>query len=420
MLKKVLLTNIYSGKTVEVLVEADTDERAILASGKAPNETAKVIDISGLDAWLQKNTSPKPSLDERVAFFSGLARCLDRNISTLKSLQLIAGQLRSPRYRGAIAEIASDISSGDRFSDALAKHPDLFSDETLALVRAGEESGRLSEIFYQIANSQKKTLRILKKLKSGLIYPAIVLVLAVVVVIVMSFTLVPAISKLYSSMNVNLPVATRIMMAFSDILLKQPWMAILPFVGLYYFFKNWGKIYSIPQVQRAFLGIPTIGTILLKAAATVSFRVLATLLQANVRILTALEITAASAPHVDFREFFLRVRSHIAEGSSLPEAFLLESHWLGQDGRIISAMVQIAAETGSANELLDQLASDYEEELDNISNQIDKIIEPFTLVAMGTIVGFLIYAIYGPIFNLSNVVLPKRPGQQPPAAQMPR
>ncbi|MCX7713157.1 MAG: type II secretion system F family protein [Chthoniobacterales bacterium] len=420
MLKKVLLTNIVSGKTVEVFVEADSDERAILASGKAPNETAKVQDVSGIDEWLIKTTSSKPSLDERVAFFAGLARCLDRNISTLKSLQLIAGQMKSPRYRGAIAEIASDISSGDRFSDALAKHPDLFSDETLALVRAGEESGRLSEIFYQIANSQKKTLRILKKLKSGLIYPAIVLVLAVVVVIVMSFTLVPAISKLYSSMNVKLPLATIIMIGFSNILLKQPWLAILPFVGLYYFFKNWGKIYSIPSVQKFFVGLPTVGKILQKAAATVCFRVLATLLQANVRILTALEITAASAPLIDYREFFLRVRVHISEGSSLPEAFLQESHWLGSDGRIISALVQISAETGSANELLEQLASDYEEELDNISNQIDKIIEPFTLVTMGAIVGFLIYAIYGPIFNLSNVVLPKKPGQQPPAAQVPR
>jgi len=242
-----------------------------------------------------------------------------------------------------------------------------------------------------------------------MIYPAIVLVMAVGVVIVMSFTLIPAISKLYASMNVSLPWATLMLVAFSNLLLKQPWMAAIPVVGLFYFFKKWGKIYSIPGIQRTFIGMPTIGPLIRKSAATVSFRCLATLLQANVRIMSALEITAASSPHIDFREFFLRVRHHVSDGTSLPEAFLMESHWLGEDGRIIAAMIQIAGETGSATEMLDEVATDYEEELDTMANQIDKIIEPFTIMTMGSLVGFLIYAIYGPIFNLSQVVLPKKP-----------
>lgn len=391
-----------------MLVAANTDEKAILGAGKAPNETAKVLTLDGVDGWLQQATGKKPTLDERVSLFAGLARCMSRNISTSKSLQLMAGKMKSPIFRGAIAEIAADISGGDKISDAMANHPDIFPEETLALVRAGEESGRLPEIFLQIANTQKKTVRIIKKLKAGLIYPAIVLVMAVGVVIVMSFTLIPAMSKLYASMNVQLPLATRIMVGFSDLLLQQPWIAAIPCIGLYYFFKKWGKIYSIPNVQRTCIGIPSIGTLIRKSAATVSFRCLATLLQANVRIMTALEITAASAPHIDFREFFLRIRNHVADGTSMPEAFLMESHWLGEDGRVIATMMQIASETGSANEMLDEIASDYEDEVDTMANQIDKIIEPFTIIVLGSVVGFLIYAIYGPIFNLGNVVLPKK------------
>jgi type II secretory pathway component PulF len=416
MLKKVILTNNATGRSHETIVDTDTDAKALVGAGKAPNETAKVSAIGGADEIVQRLSAKKPTLDERVAVFGGLARCLDRNISTIKSLELQTGRVKSPRYRGILAELAHQLSIGEKLSDAMAAFPDAFPDDVLALIRAGEESGRLAEVCNQIANSQRKTVRILKKLKTGMIYPAIVLVLAVSVTIAMSFTLVPAIAKLYGSMNAKLPLATIVMMKFSDLLIHQPYLAILPFIGLGLLFKNWGKIYARPGVQRFAIRIPTVGVIIRKSAATISFRALAMLLHANVRISTALEITAASSSHIYYREFFTRVRNHVIEGLDLPESFLMESHWLGEDGRTISAVMQIASETGSANEMLDEIATDYEDELDTIANQIDKILEPLTMIAMGVMVGFLVYAIYGPIFGLSKVILPaKKPVATAPA-----
>jgi type II secretory pathway component PulF len=408
MLKKVTLTNNATGRSLETIVDTDTDAKALVGAGKAPNETAKVTAIGGADEFVHRMSAKKPSLEERVAVFSGLARCLDRNISTIKSLELQTGRVKSPRYRGILAELAHQISIGEKLSDAMTAFPDAFPDDILALIRAGEESGRLSAVCDQIANSQRKTVRILKKLKTGMIYPCIVLVLAVAVTIAMSFTLVPAIAKLYGSMHAQLPFATIAMMWFSDVLIHQPYLAIVPFIGLGLLFKNWGKIYAQPPVQKFIITLPTIGVIIRKSAATVSFRALAMLLQANVRISTALEITAASSSHIYYREFFTRVRNHVIEGLDLPESFLMESHWLGPDGRTISAVMQIASETGSANEMLDEIATDYEDELDTIANQIDKILEPVTMVIMGVMVGFLVYAIYGPIFGLSKVILPAK------------
>ncbi|HVE15847.1 MAG TPA: type II secretion system F family protein [Chthoniobacterales bacterium] len=415
MLKKVTLTNIATGRSHDTVVDTDTDAKALVGAGKAPNETARVSAIGGADEFVQRMSAKKPSLDERVAVFGGLARCLDRNISTIKSLELQTGRVQSPRYRGILAELAHQISIGEKLSDAMAAFPDAFSDDILALIRAGEESGRLSAVCSQIANSQRKTVRILKKLKTGMIYPALVLVLAVGVTIAMSFTLVPAIAKLYGSMHATLPFATVAMMKFSDLLIHQPYLAIVPFIGLGLLFKNWSKIYARPPVQKLAIALPTVGVIIRKSAATVSFRALAMLLQANVRISTALEITAASSSHIYYREFFTRVRGHVIDGLDLPESFLMESHWLGPDGRMISAVMQIASETGSANEMLDEIATDYEDELDTIANQIDKILEPLTMVVMGVMVGFLVYAIYGPIFGLSKVILP----QKPPVATAP-
>jgi type II secretory pathway component PulF len=408
MLKKVALTNVYTQKTFDVVVDTDEDQKAVLGAGKAPNETASVTDITGADEMIHRITSKQPDLTEMVNFFSGFGRCLDRNISTIKSLELMAPRLKSPRYRGAVAEIASRISAGERLSDAFAAHPDLFTDDTIALIRAGEESGQISEVFKQITSGRQKSLRILRKLKGGLIYPAIVLVLATAVVIIMAFTLVPAISKLYTSMGAVLPLATRVMIWFSDTLIERPYLVLIPIGLITLLFKYWPNIYRTPAIQIALTRVPTLGNVIRKSAAMVSFRALALLLQSNVRIVTALEITAKTSNHVEFEQFFLKVRDHIVEGLSLPESFLMESWRLGPDGRTIAAVVQMAGETGGVNEMLDEIAADYEEDLDAIASQIDKIMEPVVLVMMGFIVGGLVYAIYGPIFNLSKVILPQR------------
>ncbi len=419
MLKKVVLTNIHTLKSSELVVDTADDAKAILGAGKAPNETATVADITGLDETIHRATSKRPGGDELVIFFAGMARCLERNISTTKSLELLASRMKSPRYRGAIAEISNSILGGDKLSDCFAMHPDLFTENIVALVRAGEESGQISQVFQQIANTQGKAEKVLKKLRAGLIYPAIVLVLAVVVTIVMAFTLVPAISKLYTAMNATLPFATIVMMKFSQIMLHQPYLAAIPILALVMFFRYWPKMYRIPHVHVTLTRLPTVGNIIRKSAAMISFRCLAMLLQANVRIVTALEIAGKSASHKEFNDFFLAVRDHINDGLSLPESFLMESHRLGPDGRTVAAVVQMAGETGGVNEMLDEIASDYEEELDLIAGQIDKIIEPIMLVIMGVIVGFLVYAIYGPIFNLSKVLLPKKGGSVPVARQSP-
>ena len=130
------------------------------------------------------------------------------------------------------------------------------------------------------------------------------------------------------------------------------------------------------------------------------------LVESNVRMNTAVSIAAESSPHIYHREFFERLREHITAGDGLAESFMRESHWLGVDGRRICGIMEIAAETGSATEMLNEVADDYEEDLDNMAAQIDKILEPITIIFLGLMVGFLIYAIYSPIFSLGKLILP--------------
>ena len=406
MIKKVVLTNVNSGRSDEIIVVTDDDSKALVGAGKAVNEVAKITTITGADEFIYNLSLKGPSMDDRVNLFSGIARCLERNISTIKSFELQANRVKSPIFKGIIADIAHQVSQGEKVSDAMGKYNLIFGDAMLALIRSGEESGRLPEVCQRIAIGQKKGLKIIKKLKSGMIYPVIVLCIGLVVVIVMSMTLVPALKGLYGTFKAELPGATKFMMALSEILLKQPYMILLPIGAIFLLLKNWGKIARNPTAQRIFLKLPTVGNIVRKASAAVSFRTLAMLIESNVRISTALRITGESAPNIVHKEFFFKVQKSVEEGMSLHESFLLDSHLLGADGRSISSLMQLSAETGSSTDMLTEIADDYEEELDIIGSQIDKILEPITIIVLGLMVGFLIYAIYSPIFGLSKVILP--------------
>ena len=406
MIKKVTLTNVNSGRSDEIIVVTDDDSKALVGAGKAVNEVAKLTTISGADEFIYNLSLKGPSMDDRVNLFSGIARCLERNISTIKSFELQANRVKSPIFKGIIADIAYQVSQGEKVSDAMGKYNLIFGDAMLALIRSGEESGRLPEVCQRIAMGQKKGLKIIKKLKSGMIYPVIVLCIGIVVVIVMSMTLVPALKGLYGTFKAELPGATKFMMALSEILLKQPYMVLIPIGAVFMLLKHWGKIARNPTAQRFFIKLPTVGNIVRKASAAVSFRTLAMLIESNVRISTALRITGESAPNVVHREFFFKVQKSVEEGMSLHESFLLDSHLLGEDGRSISSLMQLSAETGSSTDMLTEIADDYEEELDIIGSQIDKILEPITIIVLGLMVGFLIYAIYSPIFGLSKVILP--------------
>lgn len=407
MLKKVSITNIQSQNLLQTIVDTDSHDKALIGAAVAPNETAVIEDIVGLDETIHRLTLPSDSLDDRVKFFSGLGRCLERNIGLIKSLQLQASRVKSPKYRGVIADLVYDLSIGEKFSDAVRKHPSVFPAEILNLIVAGEEAGQLSAVCKRIGTSQKKTARIIKKLKTGMIYPAIVLVLGVGVVIVMSFTLVPAMQKLYVSMNAALPLGTRILLAISNTLINQPWTVLIPVFGLMAFFRNWGRISAIPSVQTLFLKLPVVGNLVRKSASALTFRTLAMLIDANVRLSQALEITSDSAWHWHYKKFFSNLANHINVGTTLHEAFLIESHWLGKDGRSICGLIELASETGSGTEMLNEIADDYEDELDGIASQIDKILEPITMMFLGIMVGLLVYAIYGPIFSLGDVILKK-------------
>ena len=412
MIKKVTVTNVNTGRATITLVDTDTQEKALIGSGVANNETATVEDIIGIDESIHRLSMGSPTVEDTAQFFGGLSRCLDRNIGIIKGLQLQCNRVKSPKFKGVIGDLVTTISAGEKLSEAMAKHPDLFPDQILSLIIAGEEAGQLGRVCRRIGTASRKSSKIIKKLKNGLIYPAVVMIMAVAVVIAMSFTLVPAMAGLFKSFNTELPFGTRALIALSNLLLHQPYLAAAPFIGLYFFFKNWDRISSQKWVQDASLKMPKIQDIVRKTALATSFRTLAMLVDANVRLSSALEITAKATWHYHYKTFFNKICEHIAIGRTMHEGFILEGHWLGPDSRTICGLIELASETGTGTEMLNEIADDYEEELDSLAGQIDKLMEPLTIIFLGGVVGFLIYAIYGPMFSLGDIILPSSKGKK--------
>ncbi|MCB1089916.1 MAG: hypothetical protein KDL87_00190, partial [Verrucomicrobiae bacterium] len=131
MLKKVVLNNVHTGRDTTTLVDTTTDEKALIGAGKTEVETAKVSTITGLDEQIQRLSSPKKPQNDRVALFTGLAKCFDRNIPIIKSFHLQANRVKSPRYRGVIAEVSESLAQGEKMSDAMAKQSDLFTPDII-------------------------------------------------------------------------------------------------------------------------------------------------------------------------------------------------------------------------------------------------------------------------------------------------
>lgn len=408
MLKKVTIVNVNTGQKSVTMVDTDTHDKALLGCGMAPNETATIEDITGPDETLQRMTSAKGGVEDCAAFFAGLGRCLERNISITKSLKLQVNRVSSARYKGMIADVIHSISTGEKFSDAVGKFPEIFTQDILSLVIAGEEAGQLARVCKRIGVAKRKSSKTIKKIKGALIYPAIVMTLGVAVVIAMSFTLVPALAKLFVSFNTELPTPTKALIWLSDLFLHKPYMAALPIIGLYLLFTNFNKIVAQKWMQDLSLKLPVVGNLVRKSACAAGFRTMAMLTESNVRLTSALEITASATWHYHYREFFLRLRDQIAVGRTLHEGFLMSSHLLGPDGRNLCGLIEIASETGSGTEMLAEIADDYEEDLDNLAASMDKLIEPLTMLILGIMVGFLVYAIYGPMFSLGDVILKKK------------
>jgi type IV pilus assembly protein PilC len=335
-------------------------------------------------------------------FSRQLATMIEAGVSVVAALVTLEEQTDDKYLREVITDVRSDVESGVVLSRALARHPKVFNRLFVAMVEAGESSGTLDTVLDRVATQIEKETKIKRRVKSAMVYPSVVITFATLVLIFMLLFIVPVFVKVFDELNGQLPTPTRIVMGASNAL-RDYWYLIFPAIGLGIFglrrLKNTEP--GRQRWDRIKLRIPMkIGDVVQKVALARFSRTLATLIGAGVDIITALEITGATAGNYVVEEALVIAREKVHDGLPISQP-------LAEDPifpPMVSQMVRIGEETGELDKMLGKVADFYEDEVDASIQSLTSIIEPILMIGVGAMVGTIVISMYLPMFKLLTLI----------------
>jgi type IV pilus assembly protein PilC len=337
-----------------------------------------------------------------VVFTRQLSTMVSAGVPLLRALTTLEKQSESKRLSEVLAIVNKDVQGGTSLGDAFGKHPDVFSDIYINMVRAGEAGGILDDILKRLALQQEKSDSIRKKVKGAMTYPVVLLTITVVAFIGLMVFIVPRIGQIVKDLggpDAQLPMITQVMLAISSFLTNQWYILIAVIVGGVYLFRRWIKT---PSGKRRFniivLKIPGIGTIISKLAVARFSRTFASLLGAGVSVVEALHVSGGAVGNALYKESLDKAAEGVKNGKQL-SAILSENKLFPQ---IVTQMLAVGEETGQTDTILVKVAEFYEEEVDTLIGSLSSILEPVMIVIMGSMVGLIAASVMGPISSLST------------------
>jgi len=341
------------------------------------------------------------STKDLAIFTRQFATMISAGLPLVQCLDILAKQSSKPSFGRVIGEVTREVESGSTLSDALGKHRNVFDDLFRNMVAAGEAGGVLDEILMRLATYIEKADALKRKIQSAMVYPAVVLTVALGATCFMLIFIIPTFAKMFSDFGGELPLPTAIVLALSDILQKFWWVGVLGIVaGVIVFQRYYATEGGKRVVDQAMLKIPVLGDVLLKGAVARFTRTLGTLIASGVPILSGLEITARTSGNKIISEAIMTARASIREGETV-SAPLKAS---GVFPPMVVQMISVGEQTGALDEMLTKIAVFYEAEVDTAVDTLTSIIEPVMIVVMGGIVGGMVVAMYLPMFKLITVV----------------
>jgi len=354
------------------------------------------------EAGKQKYNPQKkiPSI-QILLFTRQLSTMITSGLPLVQSLEILANQIEDVNFRGIVKEIREKIEGGSRFADALRDYPKCFDELYINLVVAGEEGGLLDGVLQRLAVYMEKSEKLRKKVKSAMIYPVAIILVAFIVVIVLLLFVIPVFEKMFKEMGAELPAPTQIVINLSQIVQSYWYVIIGGIVGLVLALKYYYKTDNGHRtIDRLILKLPLFGLLTIKASVARVTRTLATLLMSGVAILESMVIVAKVAGNKIVEEALLVARSRISEGRTMAEP--LEQ--AGIFPPMVVQMVQVGESTGALDSMLNKIADFYEEDVDNMVTNLTAMMEPMIMVFLGVVLGGLIVAMYLPIFKLGQAV----------------
>jgi len=354
---------------------------------------------------------PKPLFSSRpqsitsgdIAFFSRqLATMLSAGIPLVQALEIVGRGHSNASLQDLLLSIKADIEGGSTLAEALAKRPVYFDDLFCSLVEAGEHAGVLDTLLDKIATYKEKTESMKKKIQKALTYPIAVIVVAVIVTTILLLFVVPVFEDLFKGFGADLPGFTRMVIDMSQWLQENWWILLIIIVVVVFtftYFKKRSRPFN-HFLDKVLLRIPIVGQIISKSAVARFARTLSTMSAAGVPLVEALRSVAGACGNIIYAEAVLKMRDSVADGQRLKFAMQQVGIW----PFMVQQMVSIGEESGSMDFMLAKVADFFDEEVDNLVDNLSSLMEPFILVVLGTLVGGLVVAMYLPIFKLGTAI----------------
>jgi type IV pilus assembly protein PilC len=346
-----------------------------------------------------------------MIFTRQLATLIDSGLPLLRGLTVLEKQEPNPVLKATVNSIAESVQSGATFSESLAQHPKIFNKLFVNMTKAGELGGVLELVLNRLAEYQEKAQKLKNKIVSAMVYPVIVMFIAVSILTFLMVFIVPKFKDMFTEMgDAQLPVISRIVFGLSDFMIKPlgpipfipavVWIFLL-LVAIYFGIAAWGKTPSGRNaIDRFKLRIPIFGDIQRKSGVSRFSRTLGTLVTSGVPILQALNITRETAGNVVISEAIDKVHTAVKEGESIVAPLQAS----GVFPPMVISMVDVGEETGQLPEMLLKVADVYDDEVDNAVTALTSILEPVMIVFLAVVVGAVVFALFLPLIKIINTV----------------
>ncbi|GMQ95244.1 MAG: type II secretion system F family protein [Patescibacteria group bacterium] len=339
----------------------------------------------------------KVSNKEVVILSRQIATLFEANVPALRAFKLLAAESENPLLRRKLSEVADDIQSGMPISDALYKHPDIFSDFYVNMVRSGEESGKLSETFLYLADYLDRSYALTSQIKNALVYPAFVVSIFVLVMIGLFTFIIPKIADILTGSGQELPIYTKVIIGISDFLVNYGLFTLVVAIIAGFGFWKYRRAQAA-SLSRLALAIPIFGNLFQKLYLARISDNMYTMLTSGISMVRAVEITATVVGSETYRKILEEAAEGIKAGEPMSEA--LGGH--EEIPNMMLQMIRVGEETGELGNILKKIAAFYRREVNTAVETLISLIEPTMIVLLGLGVGVVLAAVLLPIYNLAG------------------
>lgn len=328
-----------------------------------------------------------------------ISALFDAQISALKAFTLMSDNSEDPILKFALSSVAQDIQGGISISSAMEKHPTVFSNFYVNMVRAGEESGKLTETFQYLADYLERAYELSSKTRSALIYPGFIFTTFVAVMILMLTFLIPKLSKILLETGQELPFYTKVVIAISDLFVHYGLFLLIGIIAFgFYIFRSMNTVNGRKRLDRWKLSAPAFGDLFKKLYLSRIADNMDTMLSSGIPVLRTLEITGDVVDNEIYRNIMLTAVNDVKSGISISSS--MEKHT--EIPPVMVSMMRIGEETGTLGPILKKMAKFYKREVDDAVGTIISLIEPVMIVALGVGVGLLLTSVLMPIYNIAS------------------